>query len=375
MTNITLENLCHYLVGNVIENCINYIGIGSAARLFEKKIKELPTEQMHQFPGFLSDYHKRNQKIPIRIVLIDEGLENIPYIVQNFFESKWTKKDNIFSNKKENIVVVSIKENINFDYEKRMYAEDTLKLFSILNNYVIQTKNLMFVHDFSGNNTSLLAEYFDDEQFNGYVLYDISMRKDMGCYFDLDNENYWPIIENGKIFDPFKELKLEKKYKQMILAVEYKLKKIKNVWWPLFRRIFIVFQKNDIIDYDDNLSFDDNIFRINKDKANKFLDISSIKKITDKDFALTGNMEGINSLYYENILFKKFKKTYDLRYLSNMLVFLKNKMFQEINKISHIFNCSLNEQLCEKQLFKCDIYKWINFLIEPINHIISCCDK
>ena len=365
MTKISLNNLYDYLSNNIKSSCINYIGIGSAARLSEKNINILSDSDMHQYPPFLQNFHKYNLDIPIRLILIDEGLEEIPYIVSNYYNN-WDRKNNIFFNKNQDITVISINENIYYDYKKRMYDDKTIKLFSCLNNYMIQTNNLMFVHDFSGNNISLLAEYYENENIHKNILYDIGLRQNNSCYIDLDNNKLHPIIENGYIFNPFYqnhflENNQIQKNNQIKIVIKYKLNNIKITLWSLFRRIFIIYINNNLIKYDKNVLFTDNILNI----SNKKIDTQFIKNITEYDFCLYNN-----KLNDEYKYFKLFKGTNDLQYLNKILILIKNKIFDEIKKIYDFFNEYFDENKYETLLLKNDPYKWIDLLINPI--INSC---
>jgi hypothetical protein len=64
---------------------------------------------------------------------------------------------------------------------------DITATLRMLNTYAIGHNISLVYHDFSGRNVRLVAELFDKELANhlDHIMYDISVRANHGCFFDL----------------------------------------------------------------------------------------------------------------------------------------------------------------------------------------------
>jgi hypothetical protein len=246
-----LEDSVTYLGTN--HRTVNYISIGCAANMTEKKIKKLCVSEYHQFPLFLMELLNQHPDIHINLILIDPFIEEPPYITTtNIYdlELEWENHDGSNVYECDNITVFSFKNSFQYD--------DNYDNLRTINNYCIDNNQLLFVNDFTGRDLSLIANYFDKELGDNLdkIMYDITIRNNIGCFTDLTDVNNMPIIylDNDllKIKNPFIIKTLEDSNLFMtdhvskshyIQFLKYKLNMYKDVY-GIFRRFYVFKSSN-----------------------------------------------------------------------------------------------------------------------------------
>jgi hypothetical protein len=370
---LTLNNLVDYLEASPKDNCVNWISIGSASNVGYSGDYVL-NRNMHQFPPFLQEYnYNSNLDIKMRLILIDEELMTPPYVVAHIFGNKY-KKHKLYNNVYHinNIEVISCNEYIDYDLLKRNYAESTYELFTKINNYILgMNNNLLFVHDFSGHNCAHLAEYFDNNSdYYTKIMYDITIRSDRSCRFDLDNKLYKPIIDNFNIFNPvylnnvdLYELFKDNKYKDQIkLHIGNKYNIFKDKIYPIYRRIYTFMIKNYNYEFKKENNYQDNILSFGSLKRK--IDYSIIDYINDDTFKLNS----ILILETEFQLFNTYKDTLDITFLIHILFSLKDIMTNYIKQLLDIANIK-NDDLINTvpySLIFNDPYTWPKYIEDNI---------
>jgi hypothetical protein len=90
-----------------------------------------------------------------------------------------------------------------FVYRERVYNDPDLNeadlnitpMLRDLNAFAKEKQVSLLYHDFTGRQTALVAEYFDNEnkEYLDQIIYGMSAREDHGCFFDLTQPNaYFP---------------------------------------------------------------------------------------------------------------------------------------------------------------------------------------
>jgi hypothetical protein len=243
---------------------VQFISIGSASLLKSKNIMFVHEKDNQQYPQFLRNivntYHPQT-----RIILIDPELEMPPnMIMAGQFDKddkikfhKWEINpyfNNVFYSSDLKLEVVCFRTS--FDYTKH------LPYLHLYNFYCLRRRNLLFFHDFSGYDTSKLADYFDDYlgDSHRYIMYDITARSPITCYPDLLDSANNPIVKTELhlpkystqpeirlyIFNPygFKNADIYKLYTtankreklQLKLCVKHKLDNFINIDYPNYRQ-------------------------------------------------------------------------------------------------------------------------------------------
>jgi hypothetical protein len=163
-----------------------YVGVGTAANTKE----HLPLEHYHQFPPFLQDLHNKIPNLHLFLILIDPLQENPPYVVSDYM-----LQGNNTHYKSEFIQT--------FVYRQRVYTDPDLNeadlnitpMLRDLNEFAKEKQISLLYHDFTGRQTALVAEYFDNEnkEYLDQIIYGMSAREDHGCFFDLTEPSaYFP---------------------------------------------------------------------------------------------------------------------------------------------------------------------------------------
>ena len=370
---LTLNNLVDYLESSPRDDCIYWISIGSASNICSNRPYVL-NRNMHQFPPFLQEYNY-NSKVNLRLILIDEMLSTPPYVVTHILGNQ-CKKHNIYNNiyYANNIEIISCNEYIEYDRQKYNYSDSTYKLFDKINNYILKANNnLLFVHDFSGYNCAYLAEHFDQLYISNKIMYDITVRSDRSCIFDLENKLYKPIIKDFNIFNPvylsnseLYELFEDDLYKpqiQLYLKGQYNI--LKDKLYPIYRRIYTFIIKNYNYEFKKENNYQDNILSIQNLKRN--VDFSIIDYINNRTFQITSTF----ILETENELFNAYKDSNDITLLMHILFSIKDTMmayikrFLEIIKIDEIKINELIETAVNGLIFN-DPYTYPKFIEDNI---------
>ncbi len=236
-----LSNLQEYFIPG-----IHYMSLGCA--FFYKIKSEFSSGTEQQYPPFLSSYKSNNPNIHITLILIDPVLELQPQCLTLLNKYEWTNTNykNVYDCKEYNMTIYCFNESVSWENESKC-----INIYSHLINYndhIIQNKSLLFVHDFTGRNIHELANMMDIELRNNikYIMYDITLRRNLGCYFDLNDPCNMPIIHNLEIINPFmiinikKEIKEQKNsilLKQLMSVVNLHVTTWNDLYFPLYRQL------------------------------------------------------------------------------------------------------------------------------------------
>jgi hypothetical protein len=217
-----LCDILYKLQDKSIPNTTIYVAIGSAAHSVQQdtitKKWSIDPKNEQEFPTFLRSLKTDHLYDPLHIFLIDESLENPPFVVCNDDKQlgrDWVKTNNeyvtSYYNPYTNITVYSFHYNISHPIDKYNYSTyiDSTKFFVELNRLAIEKQWLVVVNDFCGRMMHKFAEYYDKSLIGhkNHIIYGLGMRMDGGCNFDLT----MPICDfvfnnNAKsitVFNPF----------------------------------------------------------------------------------------------------------------------------------------------------------------------------
>jgi hypothetical protein len=199
---------------------IHYISVGSAM-LLAKHENEVSQDYCQQYPPFIQDIKNNYPEVNITILLMDSVLEQVPYCITNQLQNYvWNNNEysnvfvgKLFDNTKQNNVITIYCFNDMVNWLPGEQIKNTINIYNQLliyqNKIIDNADSLLFFHDFTGRDVSELATIMDNVLKNNrkYVMYDITVRKDAGCYVKLNDDINKPIIirENKRleIFNPF----------------------------------------------------------------------------------------------------------------------------------------------------------------------------
>jgi hypothetical protein len=208
---LQLGDLLRYIISNHDPSIqhLFYFGIGSASNLTQKRVSMIERRDMHQYPPFIEYIHE-NYGVRLHLILIDAYLSSPPYIVtvlqkrdinEHMQYNRLNKSNqniaNMCTNVHDigNITVYEFKENVEYigcitnNRQINDCSIDITEMLHEFNDWCNETRNLLAFHDFSGRNTWMVAEYFD--QFvnrSSFILYDITLRRDGTCSIDLEDD-------------------------------------------------------------------------------------------------------------------------------------------------------------------------------------------
>lgn len=199
---------------NKIISGIHFISIGCAKLLDDNKMSP---DYYQQYPPFISDIKNKYSNINITLILIDPIIEELPFcITTQLNEYSWHNdkyyNEYITKNKtKGSIYIYVFNESVDWMPDEK--NKNSINIYNNLITYqnkILENKeSLLFFHDFTGRNTADLAEIMDDKLKDNrkYILYDISIRNNEGCYVKLTDNINKPIliIQNDRleIFNPY----------------------------------------------------------------------------------------------------------------------------------------------------------------------------
>jgi len=139
----------------------NFVSIGSASNLDSKYYSIIPSYDNHQLPTFIVDIIDKNEYQEYNMFLIDERLEEPPYIIQNSKYS-FTKNDEyIYDNKSNhwksnNINVYSFNSNI-YNYKSELiYIK---KIIECIKQEQQEQQGQLIINDYSGLELDRIFEY------------------------------------------------------------------------------------------------------------------------------------------------------------------------------------------------------------------------
>lgn len=178
-----------------------YIGIGTAS---VSKTRNIITNKWsiepryeHQYPMFLSTLKKMRPFDPLHIILIDPGMEDLPFVVcdekcemLDCWEVKEKYDNKIYFNADSNITVYPVKCSVLYPYDNFRDGNNMINIgdfMSEINDTAILNNWLVIFQDYSGKNVSYIGEYYSDkiEGHHDHLVYGIAAGLDGGCYIDL----------------------------------------------------------------------------------------------------------------------------------------------------------------------------------------------
>jgi hypothetical protein len=194
---LDLKNICHYIESSIPKN-ITFVSIGGA-----HNGRNVNSGSNHQFPQFVIDLmtmYSTNSP-SYRLILIDP-LDNL-----------WTDHTSylsepiVFTNSKYKNILISpsielihIKQSIDIKLDIDFFAKLNKSHMKNVKNYLNQSFQmvLMFVHCFTGADINPLkhciATIDNDPSVKDHILYNLTMTSDFGCFPNLMNNSYKPII-------------------------------------------------------------------------------------------------------------------------------------------------------------------------------------
>ena len=153
----SLFNQIYNIVSSKLDGhtAFNFISIGSASNLDSKCYNIIPDKNNHQLPPFIVDLIDNNPDKDYNVFLIDERLENPPYIINNskYIFKKSINQDNIKYNcwKSNNVTVYAFNYNI-YNYKNEL--EGCKKLIKY-----IKHPGYLIINDYSGLELDRIFEY------------------------------------------------------------------------------------------------------------------------------------------------------------------------------------------------------------------------
>jgi hypothetical protein len=171
---------------------IVYTGVGTFAGRIDKVNGILERNHYHQFPPFLQDIYKSDDKVNIYLVLIDPYQEDPPYVTQD--ETFFPTSVGSGAIHLERLTVHTLRKFVHTAAEEKLphqeEGEDITAALTDFNDYAIQHDITFFYHDFTGKPNAFLADHFDDSIVNhhDHIIYGLCCRHDGGCYIDLNSD-------------------------------------------------------------------------------------------------------------------------------------------------------------------------------------------
>ena len=223
-----------------------YTGVGTFAGL-KNDNGVLEPQNYHQFPPFLQELYRVIPKLQLYIVLIDPIQENPPYLTRDI--PLVSSALDVYYNAQVSVYV----------WRQRVYTQphepledavDITEALRDLNTYAVQNSVSTFYHNFTGVRNHMLAEYFDPELQSevDHIIYGFSMRRDHGCYFDLDDIGsfmpYRIIDENSAAR---RHLQFFNYYKYL-LNFNFNMCEREKMLFPIYMQGAIVAQKDQILE-------------------------------------------------------------------------------------------------------------------------------
>lgn len=374
-----------YYFDNIFVPGVHYIAIGCAALLKEKKIDCVPNSKMQQFPPFLQEIKQKYNDVPMTILLIDPELEPIPVCIVNkdiklhddmCFESSaiwnnkkilWSRNHNVFYTK--NVTIYCFNTCVDYWHSMKSSTVHT-NIYNNLLDYqqkIIDTKSLLFMHDYSGRSMIEFAQHMDDKLCHNikYVMYDITTRtQEISCDIDLTNDIFYPVLNNDMtIHNPF--LLKEQKIGNKLDTMNRKIKLLSKIKHQTLASIQVK------IDY-----FNHNIIPFYSQIKTLLADINT--NIETRLIFIGENMLfETRELSECKIKFNEFVKSREIILLQQVLQDIHDFMFVRLGYILDIYIYDQHTKECiisdQKYLLHTvdDVYKWRQSIISDITKQIK----
>jgi len=335
-------SLCDFFNNIPFVSGIHYISVGCA---------ELNPDHTQQYPPFIQQIKKDYPSTSITIILIDPLLQDIPYcITEQLKNYKWStpKYDNIFISDRNEITIYQFKECVDWLPDEKSINSTNIYtgLLKYQNKIIKDGNSLLFFHDFTGRDTGELAVIMDPTLGDNkkYVMYDISVRQNEGCYIKLDSSDNMPIIRidnRPEIINPYN-------IPDVFNAITVLKKEKKNID-SIIKQLIIVI-KNKIVEWDTNVS----LYRqmLSQDAKINNLNMTILNKECNKD------VKDAYVIYQTSL--QKEHLDYCINLSRNLIIInLRNILDMMSNnndeKNKYIQNCEL--QLSSNQI---NLYVWVN---------------
>lgn len=185
---------------------IHYISVGCAH--FDEEVSNTSPGSEQQYPPFL----RQHDNIHTTLVLIDYALELPPKCLTHINDIEMTEYKNVFKSK--NKTIYCFQNRVSWTNEQ--HCTNIYSSLLAYHNYILQSESLFFFHDFTGRDIHELADIMDTKliTYEGNIInktnlkkimYDITLRQNIGCFVNLNDEHNMPIIDLKKleIINPF----------------------------------------------------------------------------------------------------------------------------------------------------------------------------
>lgn len=200
--NVLCNIFNYFSIKNENKTIINYIAIGSASHMVKQVDDKFILESKYnqQNPRFLKNLRCKLPHTLIRIFLIDEMLENPPFITQDAFgkfnDAVWKERFNnygdlikVYQHKHEKLIIYACNFNVYYYLQK----ENCLNIEPFFNKInECSTKNNWFsvIHDFSGTDISNKSFAFDNELKShiNHIIYGLGYRNNNDSYINVDDD-------------------------------------------------------------------------------------------------------------------------------------------------------------------------------------------
>jgi hypothetical protein len=284
-------------------------------------------------------------------------MEELPFCITNQLNMyNWTtpKYDNVFISKNEvnaEIIVYNFTESVNWlPDEKNINSVNIYEKLLRYQDKIINDNSLLFFHDFTGRDASELAVIMDSKlgENKKYVMYDISVRQNIGCYVNLDDNI--PIVyltDKLEIVNPYN-------IKDIYSTIHNLKNDLINVH-IIIKQLMIVI-KNKINEWDSIVS----LYRqmLSQDAKTNNLDMTNLNKEFNKE---------VKDAY---VIYQASLQKEHLDYCINLS---RNSIIMNLRNILDMLSNNNNEkniyiQKCELQLSETlNLYTWSNEIKEYLN--------
>jgi len=243
MDKLQINELSDYI--HLIKS-ITYIGIGVC------QYSDWSIQDNQQYPYMIRQIKDIYKHIHLNLILIDPAFknENPPTCVQQL-NAQIDKSFNNVYHTENNIHIYVCAENVKYIPQyvsfETVYGVDITSLLTQMNQLCCENDGILIVHDFSGLEIDILAEYFDESIDHKHILYDMSCRSGVSCLIDFNQlyctlnigekmEIYNPfMIDLSQIRDIYQDSNDVKIKQQINLCVQYYKKKFVKLYFHNLR--------------------------------------------------------------------------------------------------------------------------------------------
>ena len=140
---------------------IVYIGVGSNFTGYSgnmERVEEWEEELDQQYPIFISEMKRRNKEVGVKIILIDPGMEEVPYIIRNrrtyLYNTFERVGENRYYSTEYDVEVYIYREMITWDNSISVYREgyDMTERLSKMVEMMERKNGVLIYHEYVGRN-------------------------------------------------------------------------------------------------------------------------------------------------------------------------------------------------------------------------------